>query len=94
MSSKILLGVVAVVIVALLGVYFSGKEKAFAPTTDTTAQTSETATVPAKDSSSDVIVDYLVDGLSSDAEMTAKASIDSATVPSQSGAGNSLNTNF
>ena len=95
MSSKILWGVIVVTIIVVLGMYFSGEEKAVTPINNTIAQStvSESASVPAKDSSSDVIVDYLVDGLSSDEEMTTKASLDSPT-PSQADSSDSLNTNF
>lgn len=92
MSSKTIFGILVVIALVLAGIYFSGKEKAVAPVSDTTAQSS--VTVPAKDSSSDEIIDYVVDGLSTDEEMTTKSSLESSSVPSQSEAASTLNTNF
>ena len=50
--------------------------------------------VPRETSSSDQIVDYIVDGLSSDMKVTTQTAIDGTTVPSQTGVANSINTNF
>ena len=50
--------------------------------------------VPGETSSSDEIIDYVVDGLSNDEKATTNASIDGASVPSQVEVVDSLNTNF
>lgn len=89
-------------VLVLLGFYFySGSQmKSGSPTTvveqSTTVEQTNTSVVktPEKNSSTDEIVDYLVDGLSSDEKTTSKATIDGTSVPSQADAGASLNTNF
>ena len=103
MSSKTVT-VVVVVVLVLLGIYFFTNERMEKSevmhvenkSNSTVVQNSAdvSAAVPGKTSSSDEIVDYLVDGLSADAKTTAEASITNSSAPSQADAGSSLNTNF
>lgn len=93
MSSKALIVGVVIVVLVALGLYLSNT-KAVAPTENTGVVSTEKMPVPVSGSSNDEIVDYLVDGLSADDSATVKASIDTATVPSQVDSSNSLNTNF
>lgn len=100
MSSKTV-AVAVVVVLVLLGFYFySGDGIKSEPVTtvqqsNTVVETSGSVVkAPEKNSSTDEIVDYLVDGLSSDEKATSQASINNASAPSQADAGSSLNTNF
>ncbi|MEN9614302.1 MAG: hypothetical protein RLZZ347_609 [Candidatus Parcubacteria bacterium] len=95
MSSKTIIGIVVVVVLIVLGVYLSGKKPAVAPTPSMSGATAVSGTpVPPKNSSSDAIIDYVVDGLSADDASTTKATIDGAKAPSQVNTAGSLNTNF
>ncbi len=100
MSSKTV-AVVVIVVLVLLGFYFysgdsmKSESVTAVPNSNTVAGASDSVVkTPEKNSSTDEIVDYLVDGFSTDEKATSQASIDSSSVPSQAEAGSSLNTNF
>lgn len=101
MSSKTIV-VVVLVVLAIFGLYFySGggmeTEKMTTPAEKSTLVSevkTETVQAPVKTSSTDEIVDYLVDGLSGEEKKTATNAIDTTSAPSQAEAGSSLNTNF
>ncbi|TAK57056.1 hypothetical protein EPO17_03050 [Patescibacteria group bacterium] len=93
MSSKTV-AVIILVALVILGIYFYSTNKADKVQVSSEQNSSLSSVgAPEKTSSSDAIVDYVVDDLSADEQATAQASVDKSA-PSQAEAGNSLNTNF
>ena len=103
MANKTLIGIVVAIIVIVGGYYiYSGGNvvsdlkgaMGVKPETSATIDDVATTPVPGGTSSNDQIIDYVVDGLSSDAKATTQAAIDGTTAPSQTNVAGSINTNF